>query len=164
MRAIRNGKVLEKVPRKATGLRMISKIAGLPESTSLHPFHNFIIYFLGFVVMKNLLAVLSIALTSTFVAAPVQASTIGQSVCEYVAADDKSRLRSFLKTNKLKIRNIYDGLECNGANLLAFASDKNAVKTGSLIISKLPKKTVEAHLASIKSAELSAAAQKRVNG
>ncbi|QOL24553.1 DUF3718 domain-containing protein [Thalassotalea sp. LPB0316] len=114
--------------------------------------------------MKKMLAVLSIALTSTIVTTPVQASSLGQSVCELVAADDKSRLRSFLKSNKLKIRDIYDGLECNGANLLAFASNNNAVETGSLIIAKLPKKTVEAHLSSITSAELTAAAQKRVNG
>lgn len=114
--------------------------------------------------MNKLLAVLSIALTTTLTTAPVQASDLGQSVCEYIAADDKSRLRSFLKTNKLKIRNIFDGLECNGSNLLAFASSQNAVKTGSLIIAKLPKKTVAANLAGITQSDLTAAAQKRVNG
>ncbi|HCM47669.1 MAG TPA: hypothetical protein DIS98_09225 [Colwellia sp.] len=43
-------------------------------------------------------------------------------MCEYVQANDKSRLRAFLKQNKLKIRNIYDRLECNGDNLLIFST------------------------------------------
>ena len=70
--------------------------------------------------MKKLLLVTTItALTMTsIVSAPkAQAADIAQSVCEYVAADDKKRMRSFLKTNKLKIRNIFSGIQCNGKNL-----------------------------------------------
>ena len=114
--------------------------------------------------MKKMLAVLSIAFATSMTTTPVKAADVGQTVCEYVAADDKARLRSYLKSNKLKIRNIFDGLACNGSNLLAFADSQNAVNTGSLIIAKLPKKVVSANLAAITSAELSAAANKRVNG
>ena len=49
--------------------------------------------------------------------APVQAN-VAQALCEYVAVDDKKRLRSFLKTNKLKIRSIFKGVQCNNMNLL----------------------------------------------
>lgn len=118
--------------------------------------------------MKKLLLVTTItALTMTsIVSAPkAQAADIAQSVCEYVAADDKKRMRSFLKTNKLKIRNIFAGIQCNGKNLLEFAATKGSVKTGSLMISKLPKKTVSANLALIQngSQPLIDAANKRVS-
>ena len=81
------------------------------------------------------------------------------------AADDKKRMRSFLKSNKLKIRNIFDGIQCNGQNLLEFAATKGSIETGSLMISKLPKKTVSANLALIQngSQPLIDAANERVS-
>ena len=100
--------------------------------------------------MKKLLLVSTITaltLTSIVTTPEAKAANIAQSVCEYVAADDKKRMRSFLKSNKLKIRSIFDGIQCNGKNLLVFAADKGSVKTGSLMISKLPKKVVSANLA-----------------
>ncbi|MFT7430617.1 MULTISPECIES: DUF3718 domain-containing protein [unclassified Colwellia] len=100
--------------------------------------------------MKKLLLASTITiltLTSVVSAPKAQAAGIAQSVCEYVAADDKKRMRSFLKTNRLKIRNIFQGIECNGQNLLAFASSNGSVKTGALMISKLPKKVVSENLA-----------------
>ena len=81
--------------------------------------------------MKKLLLVTTItALTMTsIISAPkAQAADIAQSVCEYVAADDKKRMRSFLKSNKLKIRNIFSGIQCNGKNLLEFAATKVQLK------------------------------------
>ena len=80
------------------------------------------------------------------------------------AADDKKRMRSFLKSNKLKIRNVFDGIQCNGQNLVAFAGKNNAIKTGTLMLGKLPKAKVEGILATINSAELTVVAQKRING
>ncbi|GHE79294.1 DUF3718 domain-containing protein [Thalassotalea profundi] len=104
--------------------------------------------------MKKLLLVSTITaltLTSVVFVPQVQASNIAQSVCEYVAADDKKRMRSFLKTNKLKIRNIFSGIQCNGQNLLEFAATAGAIDTGSMIISKLPKSVVSENLALIQS-------------
>jgi hypothetical protein len=100
--------------------------------------------------MKKLLLASTITiltLTSVVSAPKAQAADIAQSVCQYVAADDKKRMRSFLKTNRLKIRTIFHGIECNGQNLLAFASSNGSVKTGALMISKLPKKVVSENLA-----------------
>lgn len=113
--------------------------------------------------MKILLLVPAIVLLNVSFSPVASASNIAQSLCEYVSADDKKRLRSFLKTNKLKIRKVFDGIQCNGQNLLSFASDHNSVKTGTLMINKLPKAKVEKVLASINSPELNAAAQKRIN-
>ncbi len=102
--------------------------------------------------MKKLLLASTITvltLTSAFNAPTAQAANIAQSLCEYVAADDKKRMRSFLKSNKLKIRSIFDGVQCNGQNLLQFAATSGSLETGSMMISKLPKKTVSANLAQI---------------
>ncbi|MFD2166025.1 DUF3718 domain-containing protein [Thalassotalea euphylliae] len=102
--------------------------------------------------MKKLLlasTITALTLTSVVTAPQAQANNIAQSVCEYVAADDKKRMRSFLKSNKLKIRSIFDGIQCNGQNLLEFAVAKNSVKTGELMIKKLSKKVVSANLASL---------------
>ena len=104
--------------------------------------------------MKKLLLASTITvltMTSVVTVPKVQAANIAQSICEYVAADDKKRMRSFLKTNKLKIRNIFDDIQCNGKNLLEFAATRGSIKTGSLIIYKLPKNKVSANLAVIQS-------------
>lgn len=94
----------------------------------------------------------------------VKASNFAQNMCDYVAADDKKRMRSFLKSNRMKIRKIFSGIQCNGKNLVAFASDANANQTGEFILNKLPKKDVEDILATISSPSLKAAAEKRING
>ena len=102
--------------------------------------------------MKKLLIASTITvltLTSVVSTPQAQAANIARSLCENVAADDKKRMRSFLKTNKLKIRRVFDGIQCNGKNLLEFASTLGSVKTGSLMISKLPKKVVSANLANL---------------
>jgi len=118
--------------------------------------------------MKKLLLVSTITaltLTSIVTTPQAQATNVAQSMCEYVAADDKKRMRSFLKTNKLKIRSVFKGIQCNGKNLLVFAADNGSVKTGSLMISKLPKRIVSANLALLQtgSQPLLEAANKRVS-
>lgn len=115
---------------------------------------------------KLIISTMAIAITSAALITPTtaNAANIAQNLCEYVAADDKKRLRSFLKTNKLKIRNVFKGVKCNGQNLLEFAATSGALKAGYLIIAKLPKKDVTKNMEFLtsKSPELSAEAQKRV--
>ena len=117
--------------------------------------------------MKKLLIASTITvltLTSVVSTPQAQAANIAQSICEYVAADDKKRMRSFLKTNKLKIRRIFDGIQCNGKNLLEFAAARNASETGAMMIGKLSKKIIAKNLPVLSSSNLASIAQKRVNG
>jgi hypothetical protein len=67
---------------------------------------------------------------------------LAQSLCEYIAADDKSRLRKKLKSSRVKIRNIYDSVLCNGNNLLRHAIASSSAGTGEFIIKNLPKSTL----------------------
>ena len=119
--------------------------------------------------MKKLLLASTITVLSftSILISPIAAADgveISRSICEYVAADDKKRMRSFLKSNKLRIRGIFSQIECNGQNLLEFAQTAGSVKTGSLVISKLPKKVVSANLAILQTGTpLFDAANKRVS-
>ena len=85
-------------------------------------------------------------------------------ICEYASINDKKRLRNYLKSNKVKIRSIFDSIQCNGVNLLEFAATSNALDVGEYLIGKLPVKTVTENLASIKasSAHLAKVANERI--
>ena len=70
------------------------------------------------------------------------ADNTATNICEYVAADDKRRLRTLLKAQRIKLRAIFGDVTCNVKNLLIFAAKNNADKVGEMIIKKLPKKTL----------------------
>ncbi len=115
--------------------------------------------------MKKVLLVSSI-IAASFIASPTAqaADSIALRICEYISVDDKTRLRSFLKQNKLKIRNIFKSIQCNGDNLLVFAAKSKALNTGEFIIGKVSKKVVSANLEEITkhSAHLAEDARDRV--
>ncbi len=96
--------------------------------------------------MKKILLIASLLATSAVIAPTAQADNLSLRICEYVQANDKNRLRSFLKQNKLKIRKIYKGLVCNGDNLLMFSAKSNSLEVGEFIIGKLPAKVVKAEI------------------
>gem|GEM_PF-2910637 len=91
------------------------------------------------------------------------ANNVAKNICEYVAADDKKRLRSILKTQRMKLRSIFGDVTCNGQNLLIFAAKRNSNKVGEMIIKKLPKKTLRLLIDELTStsATLGALAKKR---
>jgi hypothetical protein len=107
-------------------------------------------------------SLLIIATLSTGFSLSANASDVAQNVCEYVAAEDKKRLRSFLKTNKLKIRKIFKSIKCDGENMLVFANTRSSIATGKLIIGKLGKGSVKKHLGAL-SGDLLAQATDRVS-
>ena len=61
------------------------------------------------------------------------------SICDYVAADDKNRLRKKLDDSRLKLRNVYDDISCGGNSLLRHAMASNATSAGEFIVKQLPK-------------------------
>tara|TARA_R110002111_G_scaffold185830_1_gene251819 strand:- start:287 stop:631 length:345 start_codon:yes stop_codon:yes gene_type:complete len=90
---------------------------------------------------------------------------IAQNICEYVAVDDKGRLRKLLKANRLKLRTVFNDVFCNDNNILIFAAKKNAMEIGQLLIKKLPKGVVEGELENLStlSPELADIAKARIN-
>ncbi|MCW8865187.1 MAG: DUF3718 domain-containing protein [Colwellia sp.] len=99
--------------------------------------------------MKRVLLIAAILTASTVMTTTVQANNLPLRVCEYVQANDKNRLRSFLKQHKIKIRNIYADIACNGDNLLVFAAKSKALEVGEFIISKMPAKKVKTEIDNI---------------
>lgn len=63
---------------------------------------------------------------------------IAASMCDYIKADDKNRFRKVLTENRLRLRNIYDGVVCDGLSMVRFAVKSNAAGVGEFIIKQLP--------------------------
>lgn len=76
---------------------------------------------------------------------------VAKNICEYVAVDDKSRLRKLLKASRLKLRNVYKDVSCDKDNILIFAAKKKANEVGQLLIKKLPKAVLESELNALSS-------------
>ncbi|MGL1959319.1 MAG: DUF3718 domain-containing protein [Colwellia sp.] len=118
--------------------------------------------------MKKTILIASL-LATTYLMAPIsqaaQADGMSLRICEYIQANDKNRLRSFLKQNRLKIRSIYDSIQCNKNSLLIFSAKSNALEVGEFIIGKLPAKKVakETDELSKYSAHLAEEAKDRIN-
>lgn len=94
--------------------------------------------------LNKLVIIAAIAVGSVAYTAPVKADEqLAISICEYIAADDKNRLRDRLKTSRAKMRNVYDSILCDGNNLLRHAVASNAVDTGEYIVKNLPKSSLE---------------------
>ncbi|WP_394192634.1 DUF3718 domain-containing protein [Pseudoalteromonas atlantica] len=96
------------------------------------------------VKLSTLLVVTAVVSGSLAFSAPAKANDqLAVSICEYIAADDKNRLRSKLKSSRVKIRNIYDAVKCNGNNLLRHAIASNAVDAGEYVVKNLSKSSLE---------------------
>jgi hypothetical protein len=94
--------------------------------------------------LSKLVLISAVAAGSFVYTAPASADDqLAVSICEYIAADDKNRLRSKLKSSRVKIRNIYDAIQCNGNNLLRHAVASNAVDTGEYIVKNLSKSSLK---------------------
>lgn len=95
------------------------------------------------VKLSTLLIVTAIVSGALAFSAPAKADNqLAISICEYIAADDKNRLRSKLKSSRVKIRNIYDAVLCNGNNLLRHAIASNAIDAGEYVVKNLSKSSL----------------------
>ncbi|WP_448550344.1 DUF3718 domain-containing protein [Thalassotalea fusca] len=114
--------------------------------------------------MKKALLVGSLMLSALNVSTAYADDSMSLRICEYIQANDKQRLRNFLKQKKVKIRNIYQDLLCNNDNILVFAAKSNSLDVGEFIIGKLPSKYVASEIDNITqhSAHLAEKAKARV--
>jgi hypothetical protein len=100
--------------------------------------------------MLKKLVIGSIALISISVTNHAQASLEDSlaNICAIVKADDKSELRKKLKNvennYRVKLRDYYDGIKCGGNSLIRVAVENNALEAGTLLVKKMPKKSLKA--------------------
>ena len=93
----------------------------------------------------KLFSVVAIAAVTSFISTPAAANDqLAQSICSYVAADNKNNLRKTLSDNRLRLRNVYDGIVCDGLPLVRHAIKHNAADTADFIIKQLPGSQVAA--------------------
>ena len=110
---------------------------------------------------KNVFLLLLIILCAISFSAT--ANKLALSTCEYIAIDDKKRLRALMKDHRLKVKTLNKMVVCNNQTILEFADAKQAAEVGQLIIKKLPKKEVKKLLPAMKFEPLIAAAKDRIN-
>ncbi len=82
-----------------------------------------------------LIAVFTAPLFTTSVSANDQ---LAQSFCSYVASNDKNNLRKTLSESRLRLKNVYDGIACDGLPMIRFAIKHNAGDVAEFIIKQLP--------------------------
>lgn len=87
----------------------------------------------------KLLTLATVIAATSFISTPVAANDqLAQSICSYVAADSKNNLRKALSDNRLRLRNVYEGIVCDGLPLVRHAIKNNAADTAGFILSQLP--------------------------
>ena len=92
----------------------------------------------------KLFALVATVTVPMLVTAPAQANDqIAQSICSYIAANDKNSLRKTLSDSKIRIKNVYDGVSCDGLPMVRFAIKHNAAETGEFIVKQLPSSQVK---------------------
>lgn len=96
--------------------------------------------------MKFKFVALIAVATFQFVAPTVSANNdqVAQSICAYVADNNKNDLRKALSDNRLRLKNVYENISCNGLPLVRFAIKHNAADTAEFIIKQLPGSQVAA--------------------
>lgn len=86
---------------------------------------------------------LPVAIAALIAASSISAPAVADSdqlvanICDYVKANDKNRLRKKLKENRVKLRNIYAGVQCDGASLLRTSLNAGANDVGEFIAKRI---------------------------
>ncbi len=85
------------------------------------------------------LTLIAVVVSPLFAIAPASADDqIAQSLCAYVAANDKNSIRKTLSDSKIRIKNVYDGIQCDGLPMIRFAIKHNAADAAEFIVKQLP--------------------------
>ncbi|MCG9695812.1 DUF3718 domain-containing protein [Shewanella sp. Isolate11] len=127
--------------------------------------------------MRLLPMTIAVVIAASAYSVPVKANDqLVANICNYVQADDKNRLRSKLKETRVKLRNVYTGIACDGESLLRFAMKSGANDVGSFMAKRLSTDELSAKEADGKTvlewaqanghggSEITAAIQERVGG
>lgn len=79
----------------------------------------------------------AVAATGVTFSKDAQANELALSLCTYVQGDDTMRMRKKLRDSRVRLRDIYTGIQCNGESLLQFAMSNGANDVGTFIVGRL---------------------------
>ncbi|WP_144213270.1 DUF3718 domain-containing protein [Shewanella donghaensis] len=90
--------------------------------------------------MRLMPVAVAVLIAASSVSIPAVANTdqLVANICDYVKSNDKNRLRKKLKESRVKLRNIYSGISCDGSSLLRTAYNSNSFEVGEYIAKRLP--------------------------
>lgn len=90
--------------------------------------------------MRLLPVAIAALIAASSVSAPAVANTeqLVANICDYVKSDDKNRLRKKMKETRVKLRNVYSSISCDGSSLLRSAYNSNANDVGEFIAKRMP--------------------------
>lgn len=69
---------------------------------------------------------------------PAQAQDLALNLCTYVQGDDRMRMRQRIREERVRLRQVYDGVRCNDMSLIQFALHSGSDDIGTFIVSQLP--------------------------
>ncbi|MDO6710208.1 DUF3718 domain-containing protein [Aliiglaciecola sp. 2_MG-2023] len=96
-------------------------------------------------MLKIVKTSIAIAATSLLLTGTAQADINDalQNICTIVKTDDKGELRKKMKKvqsdYRLKLKDYYTGVSCDGNSLIRTAMLSDAIETGTLMVKKMPK-------------------------
>ena len=86
----------------------------------------------------KLLPLIAVFATPFFATSASANEQVAQSICSYIAANDKNSLRKTLSDSRIRIKNVYDGIQCDGLPMIRFAIKHNAADAAEFIVKQLP--------------------------
>tara|TARA_B100000700_G_scaffold331687_1_gene467075 strand:- start:18686 stop:18976 length:291 start_codon:yes stop_codon:yes gene_type:complete len=93
--------------------------------------------------MKKILLpaiILSVSFGTLFTSQKAEANSgeqLAKIICVNVQGDDVIRLRKTLRDNRVRLRDIYDGIKCNGKSIYEFAKESNSKESQDFIESRI---------------------------
>ena len=79
----------------------------------------------------------AIAATGVTFSKSAEANELALSLCTYVQGDDTMRMRKKLRDSRVRIRDVYTGIQCNGQSLLQFAMSNGSNDVGTFMVGRL---------------------------
>jgi hypothetical protein len=87
------------------------------------------------IVLGTMMA--AVAATGVTFSKSAEANELALSLCTYVQGDDTMRMRKKLRDARVRVRDIYTGIQCNGQSLLQFAMANGSQDIGESIVGRL---------------------------
>ncbi|WP_110013601.1 MULTISPECIES: DUF3718 domain-containing protein [Idiomarina] len=87
------------------------------------------------IVLGTMMA--AVAATGVTFSKSAEANELALSLCTYVQGDDTMRMRKKLRDARVRVRDIYTGIQCNGQSLLQFAMSNGSQDIGEFIVGRL---------------------------
>lgn len=79
----------------------------------------------------------SLVLGSVSFSHTAQANELALSMCTYVQGDDTMRMRKKLRDSRVRVRDVYTSIQCNGQSMLQFAMTNGSNDIGEFIVRSL---------------------------